>query len=106
MTGRAQEHGNIKSYLLGFILSLLLTLAAFLIVSKHLLAGWNLALTLAALALSQMTVQFILFLHLGQEDRPRWNLITFLFMALVLVVIVFGSLWIMYSLDYRMMPST
>jgi cytochrome o ubiquinol oxidase operon protein cyoD len=47
-----------------------------------------------------MVVQLHYFFHLGQESKPRWNLLMFLFMALVLVVVVFGSLWIMYSLEH------
>jgi heme/copper-type cytochrome/quinol oxidase subunit 4 len=43
-----------------------------------------------------------LFLHLGNEAKPRLKLLVFGFMALVVMILVFGSLWIMYSLNYRM----
>jgi len=43
-------------------------------------------------------------MYLAGEDNPHWNLLVFFFMIMVLVIIVFGSLWIMYSLNYREMP--
>ena len=57
---------------------------------------------MAVLALLQFTVQMIYFLHLGHESRPRWKLGVFGMMLVVVLIIVFGSLWIMNSLNYRM----
>ncbi len=99
------ELGTVKGYLLGFVVSALLTWLAYFLVAKHISTGTMLILLTIGLAFAQMIVQFIYFLHLGSESRPRWNLIVFLFMLLVLVVIVGGSLWIMYHLNYQMMPS-
>ena len=96
--------GSFKSNLLGFILSLVLTLAAYFLVDRHLLSGEYLVFTLIGLALLQAFAQLVLFLHLGQESRPRWKFLTFLFMALVLGILVLGSMWIMYHLNYRQMP--
>lgn len=97
------EHGSIKSYLIGFLLSIILTLGSYFSVVYELLSGWLLLGTIAVLAVIQSIVQLFLFLHLGSEEKPRWNLMTFLFMVSVIVIIVFGSVWIMYNLDYRMM---
>jgi cytochrome o ubiquinol oxidase operon protein cyoD len=87
----------------GFVGCLILTSCSFLLVGKGLLTGWPLRGALAFLALVQAAVQFLFFLHLGREFKPRWNLLVFSFMALVLLILVFGSLWIMYNLDTRMM---
>lgn len=87
-----------KAYLWGFGLSLVLTLLAYGLVVKHLLAGPSLLTAIIGLGLLQMVVQLHFFFHMGAEPKPRWNLMMFLFMALVLVVVVFGSLWIIYSL--------
>jgi cytochrome o ubiquinol oxidase operon protein cyoD len=97
------DHGSLKLYIIGFILSLILTFLSYAIVVEELLVGWQLLGAVAFLAASQAIVQLILFLHLGSESKPRWNLLVFLFMVLVLLIIVLGSLWIMYNLDYRMM---
>ena len=47
----------------------------------------------------------IRYLHLGLESKPRWNLMMFLFMVLLIFVLVGGSMWIMYNLNYNVMPS-
>jgi cytochrome o ubiquinol oxidase operon protein cyoD len=96
-----EEQVTFKSYVLGFVFSLALTLMAFYLVAKRLLAGPGLIASLVGLALLQMGIQLHFFFHMETEPRPKWNLLMFLFMALVLVVIVFGSLWIMYSLNYN-----
>lgn len=90
-----------KSYAVGYFLSLLLTLSSFLLVyyrpvSKSLVIG-----AIASFALIQAVIQLLLFLHLGAEETPRWRLYSFLFMTLILVIIVGGSLWIMSNLMYR-----
>ena len=98
------EHlGTFKSYIIGFILSLLLTFSAYFLVTEKWLHSQTTALILAALALTQALIQLVFFLHLGQERTPYWNLQTFLFMLGVLFIIVLGTLWIMHNLDYQMM---
>lgn len=94
--------GKFESYIIGFIFSLILTLVAYFSVAEHLISGWSLLLTVGALAFVQVVVQLVFFLHLGQEPAPPWNLICFLFMVLVVFIIVIGTLWIMYQLDYQM----
>ena len=100
---KGEEHGSLKSYILGFVLSIIFTLFSYSIVVTEVLSGWFLAGALGVSALSQAIAQLFLFLHLGSESKPRWHLMIFLFMISVVAIIVFGSLWIMYNLDYRMM---
>ena len=102
-----EEHptGSFKSCVLGFILSLLLTLASFICVSERLLPQTGLLYVILTLAVIQTVVQLILFLHLGEETKPKWKLLTFFFMLSILIIVVLGSLWIMAELDYNMMPS-
>jgi cytochrome o ubiquinol oxidase operon protein cyoD len=95
--------GTTKSYLAGFFISILLTMAAYLVVSKSLLGGWALYTTIAFLALIQAWVQLSIFLNLGKEGKPHWNLILFLFTVSVTVILVFLSLWIMNELNYNLM---
>ncbi len=90
-----------KKYVIGYLVSLYLTVTAYLIVTKHLFNGWVVVLFIVGLALVQLTVQLIFFLHLGQENRPRWNLVAFLCMLNVVLILVFGSLWIMANLNYH-----
>lgn len=97
-------HGSIKTYISGFILSLLLTFGAYYLVTAHLLSGSMLVGMIITLALVQMVIQLLFFLHLGQESKPRWNLIMFLSTIGIILTVVIGSLWIMSHLNYRMMP--
>lgn len=98
-----KQQGTLKTYISGFLLCIFLTLAAYVLVMKHLLTGLTLTLSIVSLGIIQFFVQLILFLHLGDEPKPRWNLIVFSFMALVVLILVFGSIWIMINLQYRMM---
>jgi cytochrome o ubiquinol oxidase operon protein cyoD len=97
-------HGPLKSYILGFILSIFLSVGAYFVVTEHLLTGLALSLTLISLGLVQAWIQLVLFLHLGKEPHPRWNLLIFFFMISVVLLIVLGSLWIMANLNYNVMP--
>lgn len=97
------KHGSLQTYVLGFILSIILTMTAYFIVAEHFLTSWVLDYAIVSLSVVQVLVQLIFFLHLGSEPKPYWNLSVFLFMALVVVIIVGGSLWIMHNLDYNTM---
>lgn len=99
------EHVTMRSYLLGFFLSLFLTLTSYFIVVEHLLTGSSLAVTIGGLAALQAFVQLVFFFHLGKEPSPPWKLFVFLFMLLIVAIVVLCTLWIMYNLDYRMMPA-
>lgn len=90
-------------YVTGFVLSLILTLAAYFIVVGKLFSRQGILISISVLAVVQFVVQLIYFLRIAQETKPHWKLTLFFFMMLVLVVIVFGSLWIMNSLNYNVM---
>lgn len=64
------------------------------------------AIILSVLASVQLVVQLLFFLHLGEESKPRWKLLSLIFALIILGIIVFGSLWIMFDLQSRMMMST
>jgi cytochrome o ubiquinol oxidase operon protein cyoD len=98
---------KITSYVFGYLLSLELTAGAYFTVKyalrTHSSVNYNKALAyISILAVAQLIVQLVFFLHLGRESKPRWNLNALLFAVLVVVIIVFGSLWIMHNLNYHM----
>lgn len=95
----------LASYITGFVLSIYLTVMAYLLAVYHIASNHVLIGLVALLALIQFVVQLIFFLHLGSDERPRWRLVTFLFMLMVVVILVAGSLWIMANLNYHMNPS-
>ena len=95
---------SFRSYFVGLFLSLILTLATYFLVDRHMLEPIHLVIVINALAIIQAAVQLYYFLHLGQEEPPRRNFLVFSFMVMVLIILVFGSLWIMYNLNYNMVP--
>ncbi len=100
-----KQQGTLTSYLVGFSASLMLTLLTYGLVKTHFLTGWTLNLVVAGLSLVQVIIQLLCFLHLGDEAKPRWNFLAFLFMVSVVLILVLGSLWIIYNLNGRMMNS-
>lgn len=100
-----QKHpGSFASYATGFIVAVLLTVVAYMMVMGRWFAGGTLLLVIMGLAALQLVVQLVFFLHLGR-DGVRWKAAAFYAMFIILVLIVGGSLWIMYNLDYNMMMS-
>jgi cytochrome o ubiquinol oxidase operon protein cyoD len=96
-------HGTYKSYFLGFVLSIILTLASYGVVKGQLFLPSTSYITISVLALVQLLVQLIFFLHITEEKKPRLNLISFLFTLILIIILVGGSLWVMYNLNYNMM---
>ncbi|HEX7483563.1 MAG TPA: cytochrome o ubiquinol oxidase subunit IV [Candidatus Saccharimonadales bacterium] len=100
---------RLVSYAVGFISSVILTVIAYaLVVNDTIVRAWTapiVAIVIAILASLQLIVQLIFFMHLSEERRPRWKLMSFVFAFVILGIIVFGSLWIMFDLNDRMMMS-
>ncbi len=99
-----EAHGSLASYLTGFILSIVLTLAAYLLVTNGALTGTPLIGALIALAVGQLAVQLVLFLHLGRGSGADWNVAVFGFVIIVIAIVAGGSLWIMKNLNSHMTP--
>lgn len=99
-----------KTYIIGFILSIVLTLGSYYLVTFHLASGHTLpsdqimTFLLPGLAIIQAMVQLLFFLHL--RGRSGWDLAVFLSTVSVILILVVGSLWIMGNLNYNMMPDS
>jgi cytochrome o ubiquinol oxidase operon protein cyoD len=100
---KKEYHGTLTSYLIGLFASLILTIISFYCVWTSAITRHTLIYTLIGLAVVQATVQLLFFMHLGKEAKPRWETISFFFMLTCLIIIVIGSLWIMYDLNNRVM---
>lgn len=88
-------HGSLKSYLIGFTLSIVLTIIPLAIVLYDLVKGSAATVLLLGAAVLQFVVQLFYFMHLKEEKKPRWNLMVLLLGLFILVTIVAGSIWIM-----------
>jgi cytochrome o ubiquinol oxidase operon protein cyoD len=93
---------EVRSYIIGGILSLGITVLVYFAVTGH----WAQASFLAAAALAAAALQFLVqtrfFLHLTKQDSTPMMRQSMLFMGIMLLIIVIGSLWIMMNLNYNM----
>jgi cytochrome o ubiquinol oxidase operon protein cyoD len=92
------------AYTAGFILSLVLTVAAYGMVTMKLFPSDLLTSSILVLAMLQLFVQLFFFLHLGRDPKTRWNVVFFIATAGMIFIVVIGSMWIMSHLNYNMMP--
>ena len=103
--------GSKTGYVIGFGLSVTITAIAFLLVHTHVThhhqypSDGFMMIALPILAVIQLIVQMVFFLHLNRESKPRWNMVALAFAITVIVILVAGSLWIISNLNYRMMYS-
>jgi len=97
------SHGSFGSYTAGFILSVLLTAAAFGIIMTGSLTGQSAVLAIAGLAFVQIIVHLVFFLHMSTSSAQRWNVMAFGFTVLTAVILIVGSLWIMHNVSMNMM---
>jgi cytochrome o ubiquinol oxidase subunit IV len=98
-----ESHGSVGSYIAGFVLSVLLTAAAFVLVTNGVLTGSHALLAIAGLALVQIVVHLVFFLHMNSSSAQRWNVTAFGFTVLTAVIVIGGTLWVMHNVAMNMM---
>jgi cytochrome o ubiquinol oxidase operon protein cyoD len=89
-----------KSYITGFLLSVVLTLAAYFSVTYGVKDSM---LIILALAFIQLVVQLVFFLNIHKGKDRVSNMVTFISTASVIFILIAGSLWIMQNLKYHHM---
>ena len=90
-----ESHGSLKSYVLGFVLSLVLTAIPLILVLNDIVTGNAADVVLLVTAVLQFVVQLFFFMHLKEEKKPRYNLMVLLLGLVIVLTIVAGSIWIM-----------
>jgi cytochrome o ubiquinol oxidase operon protein cyoD len=94
-------------YTTGLFLALLLTATSFWAANTSLLWPAGVPLGLAALAIAQMGVHLVFFLHITTGPESTNNVLALAFGVLIVFVVVAGSMWIMADMNQNMMiPST
>ena len=104
-TVAGESHASVKSYLVGFVLSILLTAIPFGLVMDHAHYGFGQETVLAAillLAVVQVFVHVVYFLHMDRSAEQRWNVVAFAFTVMILGIVVTGSVWIMHNATSNM----
>jgi len=97
------NHGSVKSYMIGFVLSIILTAIPFGLAMAGSLPKNLTVLIIVAMAVIQVVVHLVYFLHMDRSKEQRSNVSTFLFTAMVIALLVGLSLWIMFSIHIEMM---
>jgi cytochrome o ubiquinol oxidase operon protein cyoD len=104
-TVAGESHASVKSYMIGFVLSIILTAIPFGLVMDHGHYGFAKGTVLAAilaLAVIQVFVHVVYFLHMDRSAEQRWNVVAFAFTVMILVIVVSGSVWIMHNATSNM----
>ncbi len=97
-------HGTWHGYLIGYVSAALLTTAAFILSANDWMTPASIIAAVSVLAVAQMLVHLIFFLHINTAPEQRTNILAFSATMLIILVVVVGSLWIMSHLRHNMMP--
>ena len=101
----ADEVGRgVRGYLLGFVLAAGLTVVSFYITRSTLVWTPSIPIALSVLAVAQMGVHLVFFLHMTSGPDNVNNLMALAFGLLIVLLLVLGTLWIMSHLNHNMMP--
>lgn len=95
-------HGSGKSYAIGFILSVILTAIPFALVMSHSLPRSTILEAVVVMAIIQIVVHLVYFLHMNGSSEQRWNVMAFAFTALIIAIVCGGSLWILHYMNVNM----
>jgi cytochrome o ubiquinol oxidase operon protein cyoD len=101
--GTGVSRGSFKSYAIGFLLSLVLTVISFALVMEGALPRRAVLLGIFCAAMVQILIHLHYFLHLDTSSEARWNVMALFLTILIMILFVGGTLWIMFNLNERMM---
>jgi cytochrome o ubiquinol oxidase operon protein cyoD len=103
----AADHGvrqGIQGYVIGLALAVLLTIASFYAVNTTLIWGPGIPVALVTLAVAQIGVHLVFFLHITTAPDNTNNVLALAFGVLIVALVIGGSIWIMDHLNERMVP--
>ncbi len=99
------DHGSVKTYLTGFILAVILTAIPFwLVMGKVFDNSSTTALVVLGFAAVQIVVHMVYFLHMNTKSEGGWSILALIFTTILVVIMLSGSIWVMYHLNHNMMP--
>ena len=95
--------GGIRSYAIGLVAAAILTAASFALVQFDIVWGPAVPAALVALAIGQMGVHLVFFLHITTGPDNSNNVLALLFGVLIVALVLLGSIWIMGHLNHNLM---
>lgn len=103
--GDGGYHASVKGYVIGFLLSVVLTAIPFwLVMAKVLPSSGATALVILGFAAVQIVVHMVYFLHMNSKIEGGWSMLALIFTAAVVLIMLAGSIWVMFHLNANMMP--
>lgn len=108
ITGTVEEEGiggAVQGYIIGLVLAAVLTVISFYIAGTNVIYGPVIPLALLVLAIAQMGVHLVFFLHITSGPENTNNALALAFGVLIVVLIIGGSVWIMDHLNANMSPT-
>ena len=98
-------HSTLRGYATGFALAVILTAIPFYLVMGKVFSNSGTAgLVVLGLAAVQIVVHMVYFLHMNTKVEGGWSMLAMLFTAMVVVIMLSGSIWVMYNMNSNMMP--
>ena len=95
---------RVAFYLAGLGLAILLTATSFYVAGTDLVWQPSIPVALVVLAIAQMGVHLVFFLHITSGPDNTNNVLALAFGVLIVILLLGGSLWIMANLNHNMMP--
>jgi cytochrome o ubiquinol oxidase operon protein cyoD len=100
------SHGTMQSYMIGFVLSIILTAIPFWLVMGDVITDKTVTtLVIVAFAAVQIVVHMVYFLHMNTKSEGGWTFMSMVFTLIVVMIALVGSLWVMYNMNVNMMPT-
>jgi cytochrome o ubiquinol oxidase operon protein cyoD len=101
----AGPHSTFSGYMVGFVLSIILTAIPFWLVMSKVIADRNTAvLVLGGFAVVQILVHMVCFLHMNGKVEGGWTLLSTIFTVVFVAIAITGTLWVMFHMNANMMP--
>lgn len=98
-------HVSVSGYVIGFVLSVILTAIPFWLVMNNVIASSDMtAFIILGFAAVQIVVHMIFFLHMNSKAEEGWTMLALIFTIVLVVILLAGSLWVMHHLNTNMMP--
>jgi cytochrome o ubiquinol oxidase operon protein cyoD len=102
--GHEAGHGTFKSYVTGFVLSVILTAIPFWLVMADVFDSKVVTASLIMiLGAIQIVVHMIYFLHMNRRSEGGWTMMALIFTIVIVFIALAGSLWVMHHLNANMM---
>lgn len=98
-----QAHGSVKEYVIGLILSIVLTIIPFYLVISGVASDTFTVVSIIVAAIAQVLVQMVFFLHMNGSSEQTWVTASAIYAVLIVLFVLIGSMWIFEHLNHNML---